>query len=180
MSNRDSGRDPQRRGRGRQGAGPSQPPPVVVEYEDVVSPDRIPSQVIQPQSAGPTPGYDPRFQFSYFDSSEVRPQQSTVHPPRMSTGDIPSTSWQNPVFWDTYGRYMPFNHTYVTSLFGNAQQTTGSQPPQDPTQNLDQQHPSQPPSQATQRPVETGQRLITGSTQTQSTTKIFIEPEGDT
>ena len=168
MSNRASRRNPRRRGRGREGAGPSQPPPVVVEDEDAVSPERIPPQVVQPQFAGSGPRYDPRFQFSYFDSSEVRPQQSSVHPPRMSTGDIPSTSWKNPIFWDTYGPYMPFNHNLVMSLFGNAQQNTGSQPPQDPTQNLDQLHPSQPPSQATQRPAETGQRLITGSAQTLS------------
>ena len=171
MSNRDSGRDPRRRGRSRQGAGPSQPPPAVVEDEAVVSPDRIPSQVVQPQFAGSGPRYDPRFQFPYFDSSQVRPQQLTVHPPRMSTGDIPSTAWHNLEFWETYGRHMPWNHTLFTNLLENAQQTTGSQPPQAPPQNIDQQHPSQPPSQATQRPA---------ATQTQSTTKVFIEPEGDT
>ena len=75
---RASGRDPRRRDRGRQGASPSQPPPVVVEDEEVVSPDRIQSQVVQPQSAGPGPRYDLRLNFPYFDSSQVRPK-SQLH-----------------------------------------------------------------------------------------------------
>ena len=53
-------------------------------------------------------------------------------------------------------------------------------PPQDPTQDFAQSQPSQPPSDTTQRPAETGERLLTELVQTQSTTKVFIEPEGDT
>jgi len=180
MSNRDSGRDPRWRGRGGQGAGPSQPPPVVDEEEDVVTPDRIPSQTVQPQSAVPTHGYEPWFNFPYFDSSQVPSQQSNANTPQPNVGDIPSTSWQNLMFWHTYGRYMPYNYNFVLSLFGNAQQSTATHPPQHPTQNVDQPQPSQPVSHASQGPAETGQPLLSGQAQTYSTTKVFIEPEWDT
>ena len=59
MANRDSNREHRRRGRGREDASTSQPSPDADADNAFATPDRIPSQVLQPPSAMPTPNYDP-------------------------------------------------------------------------------------------------------------------------
>ena len=73
MANRNSTRAHRRQGRGRQEAGTSQPLPDVDEENVFATPDRITSQTLQPQSVMPTSGYDPRFNFPYFDSTQAPP-----------------------------------------------------------------------------------------------------------
>jgi len=56
MANRESTRDHRQRGRDKQEACTSQPPPDVKEENAFATPDRIPSQTLQPQYVMPIPG----------------------------------------------------------------------------------------------------------------------------
>jgi len=180
MANRDSNREHRRRGRGREDASTSQPSPDADADNAFATPDRIPSQVLHPPSAMPTPNYDPWFNFPYFNSTQVPPQMSDANLPPTNVGDLPRMSMINPAFWQTYGPYMPYNHNLVLSLFGNMQQGTPQRPPWYPTQNFKWPLPSQPIPQASQPLPQTVQPLASEPVQMPNTTKVLIEPEGDT
>ena len=62
---------------------PHNPPPDVDEENAFATPERIPSYTLQPQSVMPTPGYDPRFNFPYFDSTQAPPQMSDANVPQL-------------------------------------------------------------------------------------------------
>jgi len=117
MANRDSTRDHRRRGRGRQEACTSKPPPDVEEENAFATLDRNPSQTLQPQFVMPTPGYDPQFNFPYFDSTQAQPQLSNGNITQSHVGNNPDMTTMTPVFWQTYGRYMPYIHNLVLNLF---------------------------------------------------------------
>jgi len=52
----------------------------------------------------PTPGYDPRFNFPYFDSTQASPQMSDANIPPTNVGDIPGMTTINLAFWQKCGK----------------------------------------------------------------------------
>jgi len=77
----------------------SQPSPDLDEENAFATPDRIPSQTLQPQSVMPTPGYDPQFNFPYFDSTQAPPQMSDGNIPQSNVGNNPGITTMTPAFW---------------------------------------------------------------------------------
>ena len=112
MANRDSTRDHRQRGRGRQEACTSQPLPDVKEENAFATPDRIPSLTLQPQSVMPTLGYDPRFNFPYFDSTQAQPQMLDGNIPQSNVGNNPGMTTMSLAFW--HKRMADTCHTTTT------------------------------------------------------------------
>jgi len=124
MSNRDRQHEHRRQGRGTQDEGTSQPPVNVDDENAHATPVRLPSQAPEHHSVVPTPNYDPRFNFPYFDQIQAPPKMFDVNIPPTNVGDISGMTPTNPAFWQTFGQYMPYNHNLMLSLFENMQQNT--------------------------------------------------------
>ena len=75
----------------------------------------------------PTPHYDPRYNFPFFDQSQIPTLNPATSFPSTHVGDTSLLSTPNPVFFQTFGPYMPYNPNLILSLKGIMQQPQSTQ-----------------------------------------------------